>query len=185
MQNLMTRRFTTREKVLLLILIVILLVGLYFFLVYYPIERQLNDIEEQKQEILEKQDVANIREAKYDSMKAELEEIFAKPEDEITTMPEYDNFQELMRKFNVIFEGTEPQLTFSHEQRSDSGVVSRPIQFRFNAENYDKAKSVIRALTTTGYRCLMTNLTVSPASGDVESDALTISGTITFYEIDK
>lgn len=184
MQNLMTRRFTTREKVLLLILIVILLVGLYFFLVFYPVRRDLEDIEAQKEEVLEKKDIAEIREGIYDQMKAELEEIFKMPQDQITTMPEYDNFQELMRKFNVIFEGTDPQLSFSGT-RVNEGIVTRPIQFRFSVPNYEKAKSVIKDLTTTGYRCLLTNLSVSPGAGDVESDALTISGTITFYEIAK
>lgn len=184
MQNLMTRRFTTREKILLLLLIVILLVGLYFFLVYYPIKKDLEEIDQQKLDVAEKQDIADIREGIYDKMQAELEEIFKMPEDQITTMPDYDNVEDLMRKFNVIFEGTKYTLSFSVEQAKD-GIVTRPIQFTFRADNYEKAKTVIDDLTHTGYRCLLTNLSVSPASGDVESDALSISGTITFYEVEK
>ena len=59
MQNFMTRRFTLREKILMLVLIVILLLGLYFFLVFYPVRNQLEDIDAQMQDVADKQVIDN------------------------------------------------------------------------------------------------------------------------------
>lgn len=183
MANFMTRRFTLREKILLGVFLVILLVGLYFFLVHYPVQNRLEEIEQEREEVQMRTDVAEVRKRLYDEMQAELDEIFSLPEDELTYMPKYDNLQELMIRFNTIFAGAEPRLNFGAISRND-GIVARPISFSFEAENYQSAKQILTDLTGTGYRCLMSNLTLSPREGDIQSSALIVSGTITFYELD-
>lgn len=182
MANVMTRRFTLREKVLLGLLIVILLIGLYFFLVHYPIENRLEEIASERDEVEMQIEIAEAREKIYNDMQEELQDIFTQPADEITYMPKYDNIQVLMSKFNEIFLDLEPRMTFS-SVIIENGIVTRPISFSFQAPSYEKAKEVLIELTGTGFRCLLSNITVSPSSGSIFSDSLTVSGTITFYEL--
>ena len=184
MQNFMTRRFTLREKIWMLILIVILLLGLYFFLVFYPVRNQLEDIDAQMQDVADKQVIADVIEKRYADMNAELEKIFAMPDEDITYMPEFDNMKQLLVCFDQIFANTVWNFDNSY-QLGDDGIVTRSIRFRFEATDFENAKAILGDLINTGYRCLLNNVSVSPSGEDVESGALTVTGTIYFYEIEK
>lgn len=186
MANIMTRRFTLREKILLLVLILVLLVGLYFFLVHYPVQNQLTEIENERAEWQMRYDALEVKAGIYRDMKEELDEILKLPEDELTVMPKYNNIEPLMKELNRIFLGTEPSLNYG-SMSTNNRIVSRPIRFSFKTPDFDKAKEVLRELTHTGWRCLLTDLTLTPDSSsggqtDVAKRPLTVSGTITFYE---
>ncbi len=175
------RNLSRREKVLLLVLVLIGLIGLYFYLVHYPIVNRMSEIENERGEVADQQIVADARSAVYKSMKDELDVIFAMPEDKITVMPNYDNIQVLMQQFNTIFANVSPELSFDTVTVSD-GVAVRTMRFSFAASGYEEAKEVITNLTGTGFRCLLSGLTLSPSDGDVETNELHVSGVITFYE---
>ncbi len=175
------RSLSRREKVLLLVLALIGLIGLYFYLVHYPIVNRMAEIENERGEVADQQIVADARSTIYKSMRSELDEIFAMPEDKITVMPEYDNIQVLMQHFNTIFANVNPELSFDSVTVSD-GVAVRTVRFTFSASGYDEAKEVIKNLTGTGFRCLLSGLTFSPTDGDLETNGVRVSGVITFYE---
>ncbi len=188
MNSFINRSFSRREKLLMLFLVLILLAGLYFYLVHYPITSRLEEIDEETDEVLFQTDIANTRLGLYNDMKSELDEIFAMPEDQITVMPEYDNIQTLMNMFNVIFAGTQQNLSFDEVKINDNNVAERTVRFSFNADSYDHARQILSALTGTGYRCLMNSLSFSPVASqgqeksNVENSGLRVSGDITFYE---
>lgn len=184
MQNLMTRRFTLREKILMLVLIVILLLGLYFFLVFYPVRNQLQGIDKQIQDVEDEQLAADILEKRYADMNAELEEIFSMQKDEITYMPEFDNMNQLLACFYKIFENN-TRWDYDSSESTKDGIVTRTIRLTFEATDFENAKEVLGKLTDTGYRCLLKNLSLSPSGNDVEDGALRISLSIDFYEIQK
>ena len=184
MNAVLTRSFTRREQAMLLVLVLAILVGLYFYAVHYPIVNRMEEIEQETEEVALATTVAETRYAQYKAMKAELDEIFAMPEDELTVMPEYDNFQTLMNYFNVIFLGTDPSLNFD-AVRTSGKIATRTVRFSFTAGDYAQAKRILGQLTGTGFRCLMENVSLTPADNneEVESGVLKVSGTITFYEL--
>lgn len=184
-ENVMNHRLSTREKLLLLLMVLILLVGLYFYLVHYPITERMEEISLEREDLLVQQAVADTRLQTYNDMKAELEEIFAMPEDEITVMPEYSNRETLLLYFDQIFAGTNQVLNFDDERVNDN-IVERGVRFSFNADSYAQARDILTKLTVaSGFRCLLDSLSVSPSGGDLENGALRISGSITFYEYKK
>lgn len=185
MNNLLNRRFSRREIALILLLVVILLVGMYFYFVHYPITQRHAEIEEEREEIALSTEVAEARYAVYQSMKSELAEIFAMPEDKLTVMPEYDNIQTLMNYFHVIFvDGTNEALNYDSVS-VNGNIAKRTVRFSFTAVSYEQAKEILGQLAGTGYRCLLENVSLVPAEsgGEVETGALRVSGTITFYEL--
>jgi len=200
------RNFTRREKVLLLILALVALVGLYVLGVHNPVKKALAELEEEKADVELQIQVAQIRLSQYNDMKAELDEIFAMPKDEITVMPPYDNTEALMVEFNQIFGELEYDLNFS-EVVFNENVATRAVHFTFDAPSYEEARSIVEKLTHTGNRALMNTLNISPKEEDrdgqfsninlrpsrteqvedlgqgVRSGPQTVSGTITFYEL--
>lgn len=182
MTHLLTRRFSNREKALMLLLAFVLVVGLYVLLVHYPVTDRIEQAGYAAAEVEDQIAVAQARQTLYNSMKDELEEIFAMPPEDVTVLPAYDNIENLVFLFNDIFAGTEPSLSFSNVQMQGN-VAVRPVQFSFTAGSYEHARRVLAALTGTGYRCLLDGLTFAPIDGDVENGALHVSGNITFYEL--
>ncbi len=180
----LNRAFSRREKLLMVAFVVILLVGLYILLVHYPIVNRTQEIAQESEELLFQQDVANSYLATYNNMKAELDEIFKIPEDELTELPVYDNIQTLMLHLNRIFDGTDPSLSFD-AVRIAGNIASRTVRFSFSATDYAHAREVIDDLTGTGFRCLLDSLSFSPSNGSVETGTLRVFGTITFYELVK
>lgn len=185
MSNLMNRSFSRREKLLMIILVLILLVGLYFFVVHYPIEERMDEIADETDEVLFQAEVANQRFETYNMMKSELDEIFKMPEDELTVLPKYPNKETLLLYFNTIFAGTDMSLNFDAERTLENDVVERAMRFSFTANSYEHAREVLTNLTGTGYRCLMDAVSFAPVEGGLENGSIRVSGTITFYELNK
>ncbi|MDO5142840.1 MAG: hypothetical protein Q4D31_07460 [Eubacteriales bacterium] len=177
----LTRSFTRREKVLMLVLSLLLIAGVYVVLVDQPIRSAHAALDSERAVTETELGTATVLAAEYDRMKAELEQILALPPGKLSALPPYDNFQTLMVRFNHIFAGTEPELSFDPVTFTD-GVAARTVRFRFTAQDHKKARSVITELTGLGFRCLLDSLDLAPANGDIETDALSVSGTITFYE---
>lgn len=204
------RNFSRREKALLLVLVLILLVGLYVLAVHNPVKASLARLEGEKEDAELKQQVATIRLGQYSKMKAELEEIFAMPKDQLTVMPPYDNTKALMVQFNHIFGELEYDLNFS-EVVFNENVATRAVQFRFDAPSYEEARLIVEKLNSTGNRSLMNTLSIAPSDAQgskgpvfvnsnsrnlrtggtaatqekrhIREGTQTVTGTITFYEL--
>lgn len=189
-KNYLDRRFTLREIVLLVILLLVVIVGLYFGLVYYPIQARTDELNTEREELQLRHDVAEARKAQYDQMKAALEEINA-GEGQLTAMPLYDNNaqQEVLADcFTTIFAGLDVNITYSTPTLSD-GIYSRTIQFSFTvsepgveASIYERTRSVLENLLHTGFRCLMTTLNLNPIGEDLLNGSISVSTTLVFYE---
>ena len=194
------RSFTKREKFLLLVLVLVALVGLYVLAVHNPVKASLAQLEQEKEDAQLQLQVAQIRLGQYNDMKAELVEIFAMPQDQLTVMPPYDNTKALMVQFNHIFGELEYDLSFS-EVSFNENVATRAVQFRFDAPSYAEARDIVEKLNRTGNRSLMNTLSIIPTEKDGQGDNInlrsdraarqrhiqegpqTVSGTITFYEL--
>lgn len=191
------RSFTRREKIMLVLLVLVLLVGLYFLCVHRPVEAQLEELAAEKEELELKTEVAQVRLLQRNLMKQELDEIFALPADQITVMPPYNNLEALMVQFDSIFMGLEPKLNFP-EIRLEEGIITRPIEFEFDAPSYDQARAILTRLTRTGQRSLLDGLSIQPqevtvsgryffdtvrAGWSIQQGAVSVKGTIYFYEL--
>lgn len=194
MNNAMNRKFTLRESVLLGVLVVVLFVGLYFMLVFYPIRARIAEIDAEREEIALQDSVADIRLQVYNQMQAAIAEINKVPEAERTHMNKSTDSetQQIVAMLETIFAGTKPTITYQPLTQSDEGIVQRVINFSFLVETgpeahpetaYERGKAILDALTNTGRRSLLSNLSVSPTNGNVATDDLRVTGTITFYEL--
>ena len=177
----LNRRFTRREKLLLLLLALIGVMGLYFYLVHYPVTSELAEIDAQRADVADQYAIAQCWSASYKSMREELDEIAKMPEGSVTVMPDYDNSQALIRYFDTIFAGVSPELDYSARELG-GGVYERTVRFSFYAWDYGDAREILSDLLSTGWRCQMTEVSLVPEEGDLETDLLRVTGTIVFYE---
>ncbi|MCC8079803.1 MAG: hypothetical protein LIO57_07075 [Oscillospiraceae bacterium] len=180
----LTRPFTKREKILLLLLAAIIVAAAYLLLVHYPVERELAEIEAEMQSVQSELAAAETVSEHYAAMSAELGERLADGAE--AEMPDYDNMPALMPLFDKIFKTytTEDSYSLSFSTLSDDGVVSRTVSFAFRCADWDDARAILSELNDTGYLSQMNSLTAVPTDRSLAADALTVTGSITFYELE-
>lgn len=198
-------KLSGREAVLLVFLVV-LLVGVVYYLGFYkPLQAELSSISVQCANTDDQIAIATAKLGSMSRMQQELDEVFARPAEEITEIAPFDNKEIVLTQLNGILARTqEYSLSFADPVISQDGSVRRNVTMNFHCSDYEAAKSVIRDLTECPWRCVVNNLTITaednimghiveePEEGEEEEtqpqpefSGVTVSATITFFESTK
>ena len=176
-------KLTARESVMLVFLVV-LLVGVGYYMGFYtPLQNDLSSIAMRSAETDTAITTAMTKVKKMNDMQAELDEIFARPADEITEIAPYDNKEVVLNQlYGILGRTRDYSLNFTDPEVQDDGTVRRNISMSFNYDSYKAAKNVIRDLTDSQWRCLVSTLSVACQDGDVMQYGVTVTATSTFVE---
>lgn len=172
------RPLSTREKFLLCVLLVVAVVSAYFALFYQPITLKMADLDTQIGETEDALLESQIKVSQQEKMVAELERLRAEEKNLISIAP-YDNLQAVIIELNGILAQTnEYSLDFGTVDTSQV-IVRRNIILNFTTGSYDSAKSVLRQLSDSRYRCLLSALSINQ---DWRGGQVHVSVNMTFFE---
>lgn len=176
----MRRQLTAREWMLLAVLGILLLASGYMLLFYNPMtqerDRCLNEAEICRMQI----EALQQRLEEKHQMERELEKLFAADPPPLS-IADYDNLKPVMFELNSILAGTrEYSLSFSTVDTSQN-IVRRAISISFSVDSYEAAKSVLRQLHDSDYRCMLDSLSLSLH----ENGGTSVNGTIVYFEYQK
>lgn len=176
-------KLSAREIVMLLILAV-LVIGLVYYMAFYtPLQNELSSISMQSSEVDAQITTAMAKVKKMDDMQAELDEIFSRPAEEITEIAPYDNKEVVLNQlYGILGRTRDYSLSFTDPEVQDDGTVRRNISMQFTCSTYTAAKRVIKDLTDSQWRCLVSNLAIASQDDDMIHSAVTVTATITFFE---
>ncbi len=179
------KKLSARE-IIMLVFLVVLITGVAYYMGFYtPLQEELASVENQCYSIDAQIANASSKIASMDTMQAELDEIFARPENEITEIAPYDNKEVVLNQLNGILQRSEEyNLSFSDPAIQSNGTVRRNVSMSFRCADFDSAKSIIKDLNECQWRCLVSNLSIS-GQGDVMEGSVQVSATITFFESTK
>lgn len=176
--KLLTRDFTTREKVLLSVLAIILVGLLYYRFIDIPVRDSLARAEAQKSDLQAELTMVN---AQVMSLQRKQDELNGLVEaEDVSYMPSYNNERNVAKLLNDVLTPYGYSIAFSNVSRSGD-QVRRNISLQFHASSYSDVEEVLTKLTHGQYRCLINNV-----SGAVDSRSAnggySISTVLTFYE---
>ena len=176
-------KLTARES-LMLVFLVVLLIGVGYYMGFYtPLQNEIASIATQSSETDAQITTAMTKVKKMDDMQAELDEIFANATDKVTEIAPYDNKEVVLNQLYGILGRTQDySLSFTDPDVQSDGTVRRNISMNFHCESYADAKEVIKDLTDSQWRCLVSNLAISCDEGDMMRYGVNVSATITFFE---
>lgn len=176
-------KLTARES-LMLVFLVVLLIGVGYYMGFYtPLQNEMASIATQSAETDTLITTSMTKVAKMDEMQAELDDIFARPAEEITEIAPYDNKEVVLNQLYGILGRTQDySLSFTDPEVQDDGTVRRNISMNFHCESYADAKEVIRDLTDSQWRCLVSNLAIACDEDNMMEYGVTVTATITFFE---
>lgn len=173
--SILSREFTTREKVFLIILLLVIFgLGYYRFL-DVPIRSRIASAEADRDAAQAELTVLEAQLARMQAMQDELDE------NELggSYLASYNNRVAEIRLLNEILADTvEYTISFSDVTRSGD-LIRRGITLQFTAPDFETMQKVIDALCDSEYRCLVGNIrcSMNDRDGTVKVDA-----TATFFE---
>ena len=179
------KKLSGRESVMLVFLVV-LLVGVGYYLGFYkPLQADLARVQSQSADLDMAITTATARASSMKSMQEELDEIFSRPKDQITEIAPYDNKEVVLNMLYGILGRTQDySLSFTDPEVREDGTVRRNISMNFTCETYQAAKAVIRDLTDSNWRCLVSGCAIASETNLME-EPVTVNMTITFFESTK
>lgn len=178
--KIMSRDFTTREKVMLLILTLILLAGGYYLVIDQPIRTAINEAKSQQDELNTELMLLQTKAASLARMQEELDSI--ESEDSLGKMGSYNNSKAELDELNqILLDADTYDISFSDVTR-DGNLIRRAFSLTFSASDYDKAADLVNQLCTGEWRCLVSDIRYVAAGDDLEAGSVNVGVTATFYE---
>ena len=169
----MSREFTTREKILLLVLCVLLLGIVYYEFIIKDVDETIKqyDTEDLETELLIEQTKAQSimdMEAEMKNTKAETDSVVAS----------YSNIKNEISALNDIFAAASTYNFDFNQAMKDGDAVRRDINISFTAGSYSTAERIIEKLHDCKYRCLIRSISINTSSGEgISSGSVGVSMT--------
>ena len=169
------RAFNKKEKALIVFFIIVLLGLCYYRFVHVPITEAIEAAQNEQLNLQDEEAVAKAQAKKLKKMADEVAEL--KAQGVKSTQLSYNGHKEEVAFLNEVLEDTmNYSLSFSAVKRS-SDQVRRNFSLKFTAENYAKAKEIIKALNDSPYRILIGDMSFSKKSSTRYNSVLESAGT--------
>lgn len=178
--KIMSRDFTTREKALLLVLTLILICAGYYLVVDQPVRSAINEAKSQQDELNTELMLLQTKATSLSRMQSELDSI--EEDGTLGKMGSYNNSKAELDELNQILQDANTyDISFSDVTR-DGNLIRRAFSLTFSASNYNKAQDLVNQLCTGEWRCLVSDIRVAADGEDLETGAVNVGVTATFYE---
>ena len=175
----LSRDFTTKEKVLLLVLVLVLVGLVYYQFVFKPVTEGIERAESLKSDLEIELEAVNTRVAKLQKMQNEVDGITENGT--LRAMPSYNNSKNVNKLLNDVLGDMGYSIAFSDVTRSGD-QVRRKISLQFTAPEYDSVKNVFSSLTGSEYRCLIEDVRCSSKDFTLADGEVNVVATLTFFE---
>ena len=171
----MSREFTTTEKILLVVLSIVLLGLLYYRFVYVTTTDMINELESEKADVKAELDVAKAKLSKLQKIQQQMDDIDVK---DFPKMESYNNSKKETAFLNKVLSGASDYSISFTEVTRNGDQIRRSFALQFIMKSYKAATRAVDELTNGKYRCLVDDINYSLAeNGDIYIDL-----TATFFE---
>ena len=181
----MNRKFTAREAWLLMLLSVMLLALFYYLALYRPVNLEVERCAALQVPVEEDLELQMMKATRKKKMVDELENAPEKQQGEL--LP-YNNIK---NEITDLYEALSPAATYNlsfSEAVASGNIVRRDISISFQADTYQKVRSILEQMHSSPYRCILKDLSISvnksrgEAGGMSAAELINVNVNITFYE---
>lgn len=180
----LSRRFTSRERIMMLVLALVLAAALYLIAVHNPVRNSIVEAQAERVTLQTELDSQQKLAERLAEMQAALDEVASSSEAWAIT-PDYDNVRNVVKLLNTALANASGfDLRFAPVTFDESFAV-REISMVFTTESYRVAADVIKEIANGPYSCDVGVLRIDSVNSDAENimqGELTISMTVTYYE---
>ena len=177
----LSRDFSTKEKLLILVLALVLVALAYYQFVHRPVIDAIASAQAEADSLSVELQTVNEKLERMRRMRAELEDVTAGGT--ATEMGSYNNSKEEIASLNDILRETlQYSISFANVTRSGD-QIRRNFTLSFSADSYESMERIISALSQNHHRCLIGDVNCSSTrNSNVMDGAININATATFFE---
>ena len=158
----LSRDFTTKEKVLLVILLLILLAFSYYRFVYIPCVNTVNEAHSRRDDYQVEMLTALAKEQQLRQMQSELDELGELQN--ASRMESYNNAKAELTLLNSVLEKADSySVSFAGATRNGD-QIRRNFSLSFSTGDFAAAKEIIDRLSESEYRCLLGDMRYTKSS---------------------
>ncbi len=181
--NILKRSFTRREKILLVVLAAVVLAGVYYVMVFEPVQ---SGVAQAKGELALIQVQLDSQRMLADERQKLLDELETLDGSGSAQLAAYDNQSEVIKLFGELLYGIS-DYTLSFAQLSEeSGLIRRPVTLAYTADGYRDVSDVVGKLMDCPFRCDVEAFSVTPVtSGMLNEGKVSVRVDVVFYEIEQ
>lgn len=174
--KILSRNFSTKEKILLIVLAVVLVGLVYYRLVYVNINNALTSARTEATSLQSDLDIAQARAARIKKMEKEMDGY--KSTGLVSKMGSYNSSKpETAFLHTVLSDVSDYTISFDEITRTGS-QIRRNFSLKYTVPSYAAAEDIMKRLTSGEYRCLIGDVSCDVGDGGVT----TVSANGTFYE---
>ena len=178
--KILSRDFSTREKILMLILVLLLLGLGYYRFIDQPVREAIVQSEAERETLQTELLILQNRAAALSRMQIELNDM--SESGSLSRMGSYNNSKDELALLNDILRDTQQYtISFSNVTR-DGNQIRRNFALQFAVADYAGMQRAIQRLTESEYRCLIGDVSCVTAVSGSSAGTLTVNATATFYE---
>lgn len=172
----MSREFTTTEKVLIVVLLIVLLGLLYYKFVFLTTQDIIQEQKAEKETVQTELDIANAKLQRLQSIKKQMDDLDVT--EGMSKMESYNNSKNETAFLNKVLSGaSDYSISFSDITRNGD-TIRRSFALQFAVKSYKAAEKAVAQLTHGKYRCLVDDMNYTLT----ENKEMYIDLTATFFE---
>jgi hypothetical protein len=192
----LSRDFTTKEKIMLVVFCLLLLALAYYRFFYVPTQNQIDSANAQRDNYQTELTEVMAKEAQILKMKEEIDSLGEL--NNVSRIESYNNSKAEISLLNSVLEpAIEYSINFSNTTR-DGDLIRRNFSLMFRTDTFVSAKRIISNLEESRYRCILGDVQYAftlrraqeeePTRGgrwiddEYYYDVVTVNTSATFYE---
>ena len=155
--NVLSRDFTTKERVAILLLSLVLVGLVYYWFVDRPVREGIAAANAERDALMIELDGVNAKLLQLQKMEKEIEEL-GELQDQ-SRIPSYNNTSGEMDELNAILQSSTGYTISFGDVKRNGDLIRRDFHLQFTTNGYDEAKRIISSLAGSELRCLIGNIT--------------------------
>ena len=172
----MSREFTTTEKILIVVLAIVLVGLLYYKFVFLTTQDMISTVKAEADTKQAELDVAKAELARLQQIEQEMNDI--QVSGDMSRMESYNNSKNETAFLNDVLSGVEDYAIAFSDVTRNGDQIRRSFSLQFSTGSYEEAQHVVSDLSYGEYRCLVDDINYSLT----DSNIIVINLTATFFE---
>ncbi len=159
--KILTKDFSTNEKILIAVLLAVILSAAYYLFVYRTVDENINALVSDRQALESQLQIVTEQVERLEAMSQQLGNDTVR-----SYMPSYNSSKKELDFLNSTLSGTDDYMVNFTTLTRNGDQINRGFKLQFTAKNFAQAENIFKTLEDSEIRCLIGDYIINPIEDD-------------------
>ncbi|MBQ7614284.1 MAG: hypothetical protein IJU77_04510 [Butyrivibrio sp.] len=159
--KILTKDFSTNEKILIAVLLAVILSAAYYLFVYRTVDENINALVSDRQALESQLQIVTEQVERLEAMSQQLGNDTVR-----SYMPSYNSSKKELDFLNGTLSGTDDYMVNFTTLTRNGDQINRGFKLQFTAKNFAQAENIFKTLEDSEIRCLIGDYIINPIEDD-------------------